>query len=233
MCVCVCVCGCCLMRCSVNSDVCVHTCWAAAVFVCKGNGWKALCPIANRLQVWLSFREAMKDLQLQLLSDGCLEQSGMVNDGRKMFTNESNREGGGKGAVWQSESYAFSQQQLKTDEEGREGSASDWHCYGNGQKVAKAKTVMSRDWVERLNDKMLGWSKRDTHTHAERRREMWTTVKVKCHQLHGKYANELQMSRTSVGGAVFKLTLSWKCPAHTHTHTQAHVCVCVCVRACV
>lgn len=41
----------------------------------------------------------------------------MENDGRKVFTNERNREGGGNISVWQSERDVFSQQQLRKDEE--------------------------------------------------------------------------------------------------------------------
>lgn len=59
-------------RLSINVwEMCLHTCLAAAVFVCKGNGWKALCPKANRLKLWVLLRVGMKVLQLQLLSDGC------------------------------------------------------------------------------------------------------------------------------------------------------------------
>lgn len=78
----------------------------------------------------------MKDLQLQLPSDGCSEGRWMEEDGREMFTNDRNREGGGKSAVlnevkaicFQNSSY----RRLRREEEQVRKS-----YYGNGQKEGK------------------------------------------------------------------------------------------------
>ncbi len=70
--ICVCLCtSASVFLVTVNKCACVCELFEAAVFYCKGNGWKALCPMANTLQVWLLFRDGMNDLQLQRLCNGC------------------------------------------------------------------------------------------------------------------------------------------------------------------